>query len=168
MTFDRQAERLMSEARAAADLIREIASDDEALNHDMVEGETSLLEAIEKALEEIDECQIAIVGIKDREATLADRRKRAEARQERIRSLIEQALLVAEFPTVKLPCATLTVSQVAPKSFVDDEAQIPTRFWKSPDPVLDKVAINKAVKDGEIIPGVAMTNGTTKLTIRRA
>ena len=168
MGYDRQAERLTNEARAAADLIREIASDDEALNHDMVEGETSFLEAIEKALEEIDECQIAIVGIKEREAQLADRRKRSENRQERLRSLIEQAMLVAEMPTVKLPCGTLTVSQVAPKPFVDDEAKIPSRFWRLPDPVLDKSAINKAVKDGETIPGVAMTNGTTKLTIRRA
>lgn len=168
MTRDRTADALTREATAARDLIAALASDDETLNHDMVEGETSFLEAIDAALAEIDECDMTITGCKAKEAEIAERRKRAERRAERVRALIEQAIQVADLSTVKLPTATLTVRQVPPKYMIQDESKIPTRFWKQPDPVLDRKALGDAFKEGETIPGVGQTNGGTSLTIRRA
>lgn len=168
MTKDQTARNLERESAAAKDLLAELSSDDAELNHDMTEGETGLFEAIEAALAEIDDCDVTIEGCKAKEKQMADRRKRAEGRQERLRTLIEQAMLVADMPTVKLPCATFSVSHRPPAPFVADEALIPAKFWKQPDPVLDKKAINAASKDGEEIPGVSMTNGSTSLTIRRA
>lgn len=169
MTRDDRAMELTREAEAARNLLAEIsAGDDEALAHDMIEGETSLLEAIDRAIDEIDDCDVTIAGCKEKEAQLAERRKRAENRQERLRGLIEQAMLICDLRTAKRPTATLTVRDVPPKAIVADEAAIPARFWRQPDPVLDKKAINEAVKNGEDIPGVSMSNGTTSLTIRRA
>lgn len=167
MTRDDRAHELRREAEAARVLIAEIGSEDETLAHDMVEGETSLLEAIDRALAEVDDCDVTIAGCKAKEEQMAERRKRAEARQDRLRALVEQALVMCDLRTVKRPTATLTVRNVPPKPMVSDEAAIPARFWKQPDPVLDKKALNEAAKT-ETIPGVTMTNGGTSLTIRRA
>lgn len=165
---DDRAFELQREAEAARNLLAQINADgDEDLAHDMIEGETSLLEAIDRAIDEIDECDVTIAGCKEKEAQLAERRKRAEARQERLRGLIEQAMLICDLRTAKRPTATLTVRDVPPKPIIADEALIPARFWKQPEPVLDKKALNEAAKTEEI-PGVTLSNGGTSLTIRRA
>lgn len=167
MTYDAQAEKLRREADAASLLLSEIGGDDEDLSHDMVEGETSLFEAIEAAMSEIDDCAITVTGCKERESQLAERRKRAEARQDRLRGLIEQAMVTVGLDTVKLATATLSVSRVPPKAIVTDEAEVPAAYWKQPDPVLDKTRINQDAKTSDI-PGVSLTNGGTSLKIRRA
>lgn len=69
--------------------------------------------------------------------------------------------------TMKLPTATLTVSTVAPRPVISDESAVPADYWRQPDPVLDKTRINVAVKAGDAIPGVTMSNGGHKLQIRR-
>lgn len=167
MKVDRTARDLEREANAAKGLIEALRGEDEDVVHDMTEGETGLMEAIDAALSELDDCDVTVVGCKAKEAEMAERRGRAERRQERIRTLIEQAMLVAGLPTAKRPTATISVADVAPKPVVTDEAAIPSDYWRQPDPVLDKSKINAAVKDGAEIPGVSMSNGTTKLTIRR-
>lgn len=166
MAYDAQSDRLHREATAAKSLLAELASDDDILNHDMVEGET-FFEAIDMALAEIDDCEIIVAGCATKEAQISERREKAQRRKERLRTLIEQSMLIAELPTAKRPCATLTVSHIPPKAIIDDESVIPAEFWKQPDPVLDRTAINAAIKDGQTIPGVGMTNGTTSLRIRR-
>lgn len=167
MTYDAQAEKLRVESEAARAILSEIASDDDQLNQDTAEGETSLFEAIDAAMREIDDCGITVTGCKEREGQLADRRKRAEARQDRLRGLIEQAMVTSGLSTVKLPTATLSVAKVNPKAVIFDEAEIPAKYWKQPDPVLDKTKINEDAKTQEI-PGVSMSNGGTSLKIRRA
>lgn len=74
MTKDRTAETLQRESSAARDLIAELQSNDAQLTHDMVEGETGLLEAVTAALDEIDDCEIIITGCKEKERQIADRR----------------------------------------------------------------------------------------------
>lgn len=165
---DRIAYDLNKQARAARDLVAALKGEDEDLVHDMTEGETDLFEAIDAALAEIDECALIIDGCKAREAEFESRRLRAERRRETVRTLVEQAILLAEVGTVRRPTGTLTVSLVKPKPIVTDESAVPTKFWKQPEPVLDKAAINAAAKAGESIPGVSMTNGGSRLTIRRA
>lgn len=168
MSRDDRARDLSREAEAARDLLAAIQADDDALAHDMIEGETGLFEAIDRALADIDECDVIAAGCKEKEAQFAARRKRAEDRQERLRGLIEQAMLVCDLRTAKRPSATLTVRDVPPKPIIAEESAIPARFWRQPDPVLDKKAINEAAKAGEDIPGVTLSNGSTSLTIRRA
>ncbi len=167
MTRDITADRLASQAIAAGHLVAELNSDDAQLNHDMVEGETSFLEAVTAAVSEIDDCEIIVAGCKEKEGEIAGRRHRVSTRLDRLRGLIEQAMLVADLPSVSLPTATLSVKRVPPKPVVFDEAAIPSQYWKAPPPALDKAQINKEIKNGADIPGISMSNGTTSLQIRR-
>lgn len=165
---DRIAYDVVRGTQAAAALIAELQGDDDALRHDMIEGETDLFEAIEAALAEIDECDVVAAGCKEKEAQFAERRRRSDARADRLRGMIEQAMCIAELPSVKLAGATLSLKSVPPKPIYEDEAAIPSEFWRQPDPVLDKKKIADAMKDGRTIPGVSMTNGSSALQIRRS
>lgn len=155
------------EAAAVRALIESIGSDDEDLNHDMAEGETSFIEAVEGIVGMMDDCEVTVEGCKIVEKRISERRQRAEKRAAKLKSYLEQAILISELPSVKIPTATLSLRKVAPKFLVVEESQIPTRFWKTHDPTLDKTALNKAVKDGETIPGTTMSNGGVSLAIRR-
>lgn len=166
-TKDTIAHDVARETQAAASLVAALATDDDVLRTDMVEGETGLFEAVEAALSEIDECELIAAGCKEKEAQFAKRRRGREARAQKLRGLIEQAMLVADLPSLKLTGATLTVKGIPPKPIYEDESAIPSEFWRQADPVLDNKAIAAAIKDGRIIPGVTMTNGSTSLQIRR-
>jgi hypothetical protein len=163
------ADKLRREADAAKALISAIRADydDADLVHDATEGETSLMEAIDAALAEIDECEVIVAGCKAQSEVLMGRAHKFSQRKDRVRALIEQAMLIADLPTAKRPTATVTVKRTPPKPIIADESIIPARFFKSPPPVLDKVSINAAVKDGETIPGVTFDNGGVSLQIRR-
>lgn len=157
------AKRLMSNLRSQG------LDDDQELVADTIEGETSLNEALEAAVAELDEGDILVAGIKAKEAELADRRRRIEARNERIKATIEQAMIATEQDSLRLPTATLTLTKRAPGLIVTNEADIPTKFWieqERPAPKLDKKALRAALDEGEI-PGATLDNGSRSLSVRR-
>lgn len=164
---DPVADRLRREAEAAKALIASLGDDDADLVHDMAEGSTSIMEAIDAALSEIDDCEVIVAGCKAQSEVLLGRASKFAARKDRIRALIEQAMMIADLPTAKRPTATVTVKRTPPKPVISDESLIPAKFFKTPAPVLDKTAINAAAKDGEVIPGVTFDNGGISLQIRR-
>lgn len=157
---------LNKQSMAAASLVAELATDDAELLHDMVEGETGLLEAIDAAMDEMDHCDVIVEGCKAKVDQINKRKHRAERRRERLRALIEQAICMADLKTVTRPTATITVKDVPPKPFIDDESLIPTEFWKAQPPKLDRAALTKAAQERDI-PGVSKTNGGISLQIRR-
>lgn len=145
------------------------AADDAELVADSLEGETNLLEALDAALSEIDECEILMAGLDAKITAFDARRKQQKDRAERIRALIEQALVVTEQSSMKLASATISLSKRAPQLVVTSEADIPTRFWveqERPAPKLDRKALAEALK-AETIPGASLDNGTVSLTVRR-
>jgi len=164
---------VLRQTEAAKKLIRSLfedGEDDKELVADTVEGETGLTEAIDAALSEIDECEVIIAGLKAKEQAFETRRKAAEARAERIRALIEQALVATDQQTMRLPTATISLSRRQPGLVVTNEADIPARFWieqKRPAPKLDKKALAEALKAREEIPGATLDNGSLSLTVRR-
>jgi hypothetical protein len=166
-TVRRQAEaakKLLSTLKETGD------AEDAELVADTIEGETGLVEAIDAALAEIDECEILITGLKAKEETFAERRRREETKVERIKALIEQAMMTTEQMSLKLPGATLTLTQRAPGLIVSNEADIPTKFWieqERPAPKLDRKALTAALRAKEAIPGAGLDNGSLSLSMRR-
>jgi hypothetical protein len=156
--------------RLLANLRLQGVADDEELVADSIEGQTSLVEAIEAALAELDECDVHVVGLKAKEAEFADRRRRIEKRAERIKATIEQALLATDQASMKLPTATLTLVKRAAGLIITNEADIPAGFWieqERPAPKLDQKAILKALNDKTPVPGAGLDNGSYSLTLRR-
>lgn len=148
------------------------ADDDADLVADTIEGETNLMEAIEEAIAELDECDVLVTGLKAKESDFEARRKAIEKRAERIRALIEQAMLATDQMSMKLPTATLSLSKRAPGLIVTDEADIPAKYWVEqprPAPRLDKKTLTADLreKDAAPIPGATLDNGSFSLTVRR-
>ncbi len=161
----------MEAAKALLTNLRQQGADDDAdLVADSLEGETNLLEALDAALSEIDECEILIAGLDEKIKAFDTRKKQQKDRAERIRALIEQALITTEQVSLKLASATLSLSKRAPQLVVTNEADIPSRFWveqERPAPKLDKKALADVLKADEIIPGAMLDNGSLSLTVRR-
>lgn len=157
--------------RLLANLRDQGHGDDAELMADAVEGETSLHEAVEAVLAQIDECDVLEIGLAAKEEAFASRRAKVKARKEFLQAAIEQAMLAAEQQKLTLPAATVFLSKRAARLIVEDEASIPSRFFveqERPAPKLDKKALTEALKANETIPGATLDNGSVSLTIRRS
>lgn len=159
---------LSRQAMAAAELVRALGedADDDTLTHDMVEGETDFFEAVERALDEISECEIIAAGIREMQATMAKRLSRTKLRSERLRGLIDQAFQLAGVKSHKFPGATISTKKVPQKLIITDEAAIPAKFYEPQPPKLDKSALFNAVKSGPVA-GAELSNGGETIQIRR-
>lgn len=156
--------------RLVASLRLQGVDGDEELVADTIEGQTDLKEAIESALAEIDECEVYIIGLKAKEAEFSARRSRLEERVDRIRAMIEQAMLTTDQQSFRLAGGTVSLNRRQPALIVANEADIPTRFWieqERPAPKLDKKALTEALRNGEAIPGANLDNGSYSLSVRR-
>lgn len=154
---------LMSQLRAEG-------NDDEESVEIAIESETSFLEVVAKALDEIDELEAIDVGLTSKIEAFTSRRAATRKRMDIIRASIEQAMMLADLETLRLPTATITLRKLKPSAVIDDEAQIPSRFWLAqppPAPKLDKKSLLAALEDGEEISGARLDNGTVSLSVRR-
>lgn len=161
----------IKEARAVASLRESLAAmgaaDDAEVVESTIEGETSLYEAIDLMLDRIRNAQVMTEGLKAVIAGLTARADRYERTIESHRTLIEQALMIAEIDTkIERPTATIGLSTRAPKVEIQTESDIPSEFWKTAAPTLDKKALFAALKDGRDVPGACLSNAAPTLTIR--
>lgn len=162
----------LKEAQAVAALresLRQLGEDgDETLLLDSIEGETSLLEAIDRLLLQIAEDEALAEGVRLAVAELESRSHRFHKRAEGRRAVIEQALMIAELTKLERPTATLSLVNRPPKVEVSEEADIPAEFWNPGIPKLDRKALLAALKEGRAVPGACLSNSAPSLTIRTA
>lgn len=85
--------------------------------------------------------------------------------KERMGEVVKMLMNAAGEKKYKGVSGTATIRAVAPKPIITDEALVPEAYKKIAVSI-DKTAINKAVKDGEAIPGVALDNGGETISIR--
>lgn len=145
-----------------------LSEDDPALLIDTIEGETSLLEAIDRLLLTIAESEGLAKGADAAAEEIHRRSERFIKRAESARAMIEQALMIAEIDKLERPGATLSLVRRAAKVELTEESEIPSEFWKVGDPTLDKKALAAALKEGRAVPGAALSNQAPSLTIRVA
>lgn len=132
----------------------------------LAEGETGLLELLDRMLEADLHDDGLISALKSNKDTLAVRLHRIEERRRSRRSILEQALILLERKSLERPTGTLTLSDRAPALVVDEEAQVPARFFDL-KPVLNRRLAKEALEAGETVPGARLSNGSITLTVRR-
>jgi hypothetical protein len=156
--------KLHREIEAAKSLLAnlsDILGDDEVAKHDAVEGETHLHEAIVRGLSRLAEIDILRSGIKHIKEQLAARDARLEAQKDSLRTAMEKAMDVARESRIECPLGTISRKPTPQQLLVLEESQIPTAWWKRPDPVLDRKGLRDALRaDSKLfIPGVTLDNG---------
>lgn len=153
-------------AKRLKDKLIEAYGEDVDLIRDMVEGETSLHDAIAKAAFELAAVEGEKDGIEIALAKLKERHARHATRAEGIRNAIQAALETAELKSLKTPAATLSMRVSPPRLEITDASQIPAIFMVQPPPVPDKNAIKEAMKNKEAIPGCVLSNQPPSLSVR--
>lgn len=141
-------------------------TDDPKLILDTIEGETNLAEACVVVLEECNEDEILIEGLKAKLDELSVRKGRMEKSVETRRGIILMAMDKAGLDTIRCPLGTMSVRPTPAKTVITDEAQLPARFWKPGNPTLDRAALKAALDGGEQIPGASLSNGGLSLSVR--
>ena len=161
----------IKEAKAVAALkesLRQMGhGDDDELLLDSIEGETSLLDLVDRLLVQIAEDEGLAEGARTAAAAIENRADRFDKRAEAARALIEQMLFVAELEKVERPTATLSLVRRPAKVEIAEESEIPAEFWRPGDPRLDRKALLAALKEGRAVPGAALSNCAPSLTIRK-
>lgn len=140
-------------------------AEDETLRADTLEGATDINGILAKLVQEREAAYGMAEGVKVPVDDLRQRKARLERRGDGYGEAIERVMNAAGLSKVILPNATLSISNAPPSVTVADEQAIPDQFWRVKREI-DKPAINAAVKAGEEIPGVAVSNGATRLTVR--
>lgn len=153
-------------ARCLVANIRDVIGDDEELIATAVEGETDLIETISGAVDRIEELKAHREAIETRIKDLSIRRDRFEDQEARIKAAIHVAMGQSEMRKIELAQATLSLRAIPPKAEITDEALVPSKFWKSQDPKLDKKAVLDALKAKEDVPGASLSNGGETISVR--
>lgn len=142
----------------------ELAEDEELRQHVLASG-TDFHAALTVYLEEMRAAETLCEGIQSRMRTLSERKTRLERKSDAMRALMQKLIEHANEQKVTLPEATISLRTIPPKVIIEDEAQIPDLYMiltKTPD----KRLIHSSLKDGEVIPGVTLSNGGTGITVR--
>ena len=144
----------------------DILDGDPELIDSAVAGETDLEEAMDAAVRRLMELDGLTNGIAGLMAGLKDRGERLEKQRDLIRECLVVAMEVAGRRKIETALATIFLRATPPKVEITDEQQIPRRFWKQPEPRLDKRALLDALKAKDAIPGALLSNGGVTLQIK--
>jgi phage host-nuclease inhibitor protein Gam len=107
-----------------------------------------------------------VEAISERQRNLADRKTRFNNRVDRARDALADLLRGANLRKYEMPECTLSLGHTPAALRIIDEAMIPEAFIRiKREP--DKTAIKAALKAGDAVAGVELSNGGETLTIRR-
>lgn len=141
----------LNSIRRAADELDGLCGDDDALFHDMMQGETDIDRICSQIWEQIATDEEMLVGITERQRALADRKKRKQDRIAGAKSLIGKVLRAGRLTKLELPEVTLSVRAGRPTLKVVDEDAVPADFQRvkaSPD----MAAIKDGFSQAETLP----------------
>jgi Siphovirus Gp157 len=158
--------KLVNEHKAIVARIREMFPDEEdAALADTIEGASDLKEALIFALRQAREAEAfarVIEGMKD---DLDERRRRYEARADKLRAAALQAAVECGETKIVAPDFTATVSPGRRKLVITDEAQVPDTFCRvKREP--NKAAIMDAIEAGMTPEWATLSNRQPFWTVR--
>lgn len=159
---------LRSEGEAAKTLLAQyadvVAGDEEAAST-LVEGETSLIQAIDRAVARVQELEAHVEAIRTQTDKLTGRRERLERQAEALRAAIVVAMADGGLRKVELAGATVSLTPLRARPVILDEALVPASYWRPGKPTLDRSKLAAALAEGGV-PGACLSNGGQTITIR--
>lgn len=147
--------RILQDLRANLNLHHETLEDPELMLV-LAEGETSLIEVLDFMLDADLSDDSLIRGLKISKDTLAARLHRLEERRQSRRTILEQALRLLELRSLERPTATISLSERPPSLVVEEEAQVPARFFDL-KPTLNRRLVKEAMRPNEYGLGQSYT-----------
>lgn len=141
---------------------------DEELTVSAIEGETSLIEAIDAALDRLAELDDLRAAIKDRRTVLAARSARMQTAQDRIRDSLRAALQATGLRRLERPTATLGLRLGRPELLIEPGAvaALPDDCLRRPPAEPVKAAIRARLESGGSLPGCHLLPAQEQINIR--
>lgn len=147
----------------------DLANDEECLS-DTLAGISNFEDQASAVLSEIFTCDALLDGIDHQIDALKVRHERFNARRDRLRRLLLDAMTATNRKKMVLPSATVTVSAAPRSVIIMDQTIIPPSFMITPPAPAqkpDKAAIKKSLVGGDAVPGCTLSNAGDTITIRR-
>lgn len=155
----------LSAAAALREGLQALTDDADAIR-DTLDGETNLDGIIRALVVSIDEDKVFVDGLTVRIAELQERKSRFEARIEAKRTLIAQAMEIADWKKKELDIATVSLAKGRAGIRIVEEADIPAKYWKAGKPTLDRKMLLADLTEHVAVDGAQLSNGAPVLTIR--
>jgi hypothetical protein len=145
----RDMEKELAAAAVLKHQLKELFGDDSDLDllRDTIEGETDLLESIDRVLEQMAHDIANVAGIDKFASTMSARKKRLTDRFDTMETMLLNALGIIEQRSIERPLALIFTRAKPAKVIINDEALVPSQFFKTPDPVLSRADLLLALKD---------------------
>jgi hypothetical protein len=141
----------LAEVARIAEQLAILCDDDERLFADMLEGETDLHAIVGKLHEQIASDNELVAGITQRQAELAERKRRLTDRVTATKAGIGKFLRAAMLAKIELPEATYSVRDGKESLRVVDAEAVPPELCRTKvEP--DKTAINLAFAEVDALP----------------
>lgn len=154
-----EAYNLKKEADAAKYLLAALVDDvgdDEELRSTVVEGETSLLEAVDRTLRRIAEVRGHQKALKEEKARIGARAERFEALEETLGKALKRVIEETGIGKQERPLATVGTAKLPDQVVITAEHNLPDIFFKPQEPKLDLAALRAALKAGQKIEGASI------------
>lgn len=153
-------------AALRAELLVMFAGIDDETLRDTLEGLSSLPEALSAVIRTyLDDLSVA-AALGMRISDMQERLGRFEARAEKKRALVTQVMERAALKKLQEPDFTVSLRAVPAGLVVCDETAIPADYWKPQPPKLDRKGLLATLTAGQTIPGAALGNGGTTISVR--
>lgn len=156
----------LAEIHRIATELDTLCGDDELLFMDMLEGETDLLGIVGKLHQRMAADQELVAGITERQAELAERKRRLSARIDAAKATVGKFLRAAKLPKIELAEVTFSVRDGKPSLAIVNPDAVPeslTRIKREPD----KAAINAAYAAAESLPNWLQRDPATDVVTAR-
>ncbi|MCB1483927.1 MAG: siphovirus Gp157 family protein [Hyphomicrobiaceae bacterium] len=131
-----------------------------------LEGMTSLHEALETIIRQFLDDEAICEALKGRIADASERLVRIQNRARNKREAVRDCMIEAEISSIQAADFTATIRAGVSSLKITDETQIKAEFWEPQAPKLSRARLLKALKAGQSIDGVNLSNPQPALSVR--
>lgn len=143
----------------------ESSIDDETLA-DTLEGMTDLHEVVAAIVRSALIDEALAEGLKSHINRLQERLQRLNQRGAARRQIAREAMVEVDLKRITAPDFTITVRPGSPALVVTDERTIPSTYWTSREPRLDRISLLNDLKRGMVVEGATLSNPAPMLSVR--
>lgn len=139
---------------------------DEQTLADTVEGLTDLHEIIQAIIRSALADEALVTGLKCRISDMQGRLERLQDRASKRRQIAKDVMVELDLKKITAPDFTVSIRPGMPALMVIDEAAVPPIYWEPGQPRLKRQALAADLKQGDEVPGAALSNPEPVLSVR--
>lgn len=141
--------------------------DDEETYADTLEGETDVMELLDREITAMQADESLAAAIKAQVADLNIRRERIEMRADAHKRNLMLVLRHAALAKAERPRATVSIRPGSVSVAITNEADIPSQLMREKiTRAPDKAAIRAQIESGETVPGAELVRGEDAIAVR--